>query len=99
MSKQSRQISLPFIRIDKKSARPLYEQLYDGIREAILKGYLQPNDRLPATRLIAEEWGISRNVVVLAFEQLILEGYLHSRSGSGGFVAGDIPGTPLRNPV
>ncbi|HEX9513886.1 MAG TPA: PLP-dependent aminotransferase family protein [Puia sp.] len=98
MSKQSRQISLPFIRIDKKSARPLYEQLYDGIREAILKGYLQPNDRLPATRLIAEEWGISRNVVVLAFEQLILEGYLHSRSGSGSFVAGDIPGTPVRNP-
>lgn len=91
MSKQSRQISLPFIRIDRGAVKPLYEQLYACIRDAILHGPLRSNDRLPASRLIAEELDISRNVVVMAFEQLALEGYIDSRSGSGSYVARNIP--------
>lgn len=87
MSRASRQISLPFIRIDRKVRRPVYQQLYDGIRSAILEGKLRPGDRLPATRLIAEELGVSRNIVVMAFEQLGMEGYLQGKSGSGSFVA------------
>jgi GntR family transcriptional regulator/MocR family aminotransferase len=86
MSRSSQQISLPFLRIDRKSARPVYEQLYLGMREAILSGRLRPNDRLPATRLIAEELGISRNIVVMAFEQLLMEGYIRSKSGAGSYV-------------
>jgi GntR family transcriptional regulator/MocR family aminotransferase len=86
MSRNARQISLPFLRIDRKGKRPIYEQLYQGMREAILNGRLQPNDRLPATRLIAEELGVSRNIVVIAFEQLLMEGYIRSRSGAGSFV-------------
>ncbi|HEY8969316.1 MAG TPA: PLP-dependent aminotransferase family protein [Puia sp.] len=86
MSRSSRQISLPFIRIDRKGVRPVYEQLYDGMREAILNGRLQPNDRLPATRLIAEELGVSRNIVVMAFGQLLMEGYIRSKAGAGSFV-------------
>jgi len=91
MGRSSRQISLPFIKIDRKAQRPVYEQLYEGIRAAILKGLLRPNDRLPSTRLIAEELGVSRNIVVMAFEQLGMEGYIQSRSGSGSFVAAEIP--------
>src|SRR5882757_7177658 len=91
MSRSSRQISLPFIRIDRKNRRPVYEQIFDGIREGILHGRLQPNDRLPATRLIAEELGVSRNIVVMAFEQLVMEGYIRSQSGSGSFVAAEVP--------
>lgn len=91
MGRSSRQISLPFIKIDRKAQRPVYEQLYEGIRSAILRGVLRPNDRLPATRLIAEELGVSRNIVVMAFEQLVMEGYVQSRSGSGSFVAAEIP--------
>jgi len=86
MSRISRQISLPFIRIDRRDARPVYEQLYEGMREAILNGRLQPNDRLPATRLIAEELGVSRNIVVIAFEQLLMEGFIRSKAGAGSFV-------------
>lgn len=86
MSRAARQISLPFIRIDRKGARPVYEQLYEGMREAILNGRLQPNDRLPATRLVAEELGVSRNIVVMAFEQLLMEGYIRSKAGAGSFV-------------
>jgi len=82
MGRSSRQISLPFIKIDRKAQRPVYEQLYEGIRSAILQGLLRPNDRLPATRLIAEELGVSRNIVVMAFEQLVMEGYVQGRSGS-----------------
>ncbi|MDO6434962.1 winged helix-turn-helix domain-containing protein [Flavitalea sp. BT771] len=88
MSRASRQLSLPFIRIDRKVRRPAYQQLYDGIRLAILEGRLRPGDRLPATRLIAEELGVSRNIVVMAFEQLGMEGYIRGKSGSGSFVAG-----------
>jgi len=91
MSRASRQLSLPFIRIDRKMRRPVYQQLYDGLREAILDGRLRPGDRLPATRLIAEELGVSRNIVVMAFEQLGMEGYIQGRSGSGSFVAEEIP--------
>jgi GntR family transcriptional regulator/MocR family aminotransferase len=91
MGRSSRQISLPFIKVDRKASRPVYEQLYEGIRAAILNGILRPNDRLPATRLIAEELGVSRNIVVMAFEQLGMEGYIQSRSGSGSFVAAEIP--------
>jgi len=86
MSRISRQISLPFIRIDRRDARPVYEQLYEGVRQAILNGRLQPNDRLPATRLIAEELGVSRNIVVIAFEQLLMEGFIRSKAGAGSFV-------------
>src|SRR5258708_5583583 len=96
MGRASRQISLPFIRIDRKSRRPLYEQLYDGIRRAILEGRLRPDDRLPATRLIAEELGVSRNIVVMAFEQLMMEGYIRGRRGSGSFVSGEMRDKPTK---
>ena len=83
---------MPYIKVDRASDVPLYQQLYEGVQKAILKGVLKTGDRLPATRLIAEELGVSRNIVVMAFEQLGMEGYIKSRSGSGSYVEGAAPG-------
>jgi GntR family transcriptional regulator / MocR family aminotransferase len=77
----------PIVALDRRLARPLHRQLYDGYREAIVDGRLRPGQRLPSTRILARELQISRMPVVLAFEQLVAEGYLQSRVGAGSFVS------------
>lgn len=69
------------------SAGPLYRQVYAGYREAILDGRLRPGERVPSSRALARELGISRLPVLNAFEQLLHEGYLEGRGGSGTYVA------------
>ncbi|HJU38278.1 MAG TPA: PLP-dependent aminotransferase family protein [Tahibacter sp.] len=61
-------------------------QVYAGLREAILDGTFGAGARLPSTRDLAEQLGISRTVVVLAYEQLLAEGYVIGRGGSGTYV-------------
>ncbi|MDR6225180.1 MocR-like pyridoxine biosynthesis transcription factor PdxR [Desmospora profundinema] len=73
--------------IDRDLDIPLTRQVYDQIRERILAGVLREGDRLPSTRLLATEWGISRNVIVEAYEWLEAEGYIYGRTGAGTFVA------------
>ena len=69
---------------------PLRGQLESGLRAAIRAGRLAPGARLPATRVLAQDLGVSRRLVVEAFEQLRAEGYLEGRTGAGTFVrAGD----------
>jgi len=80
----------PWISLDPSGA-PLYRQLYDGVRGAILSGLLPAGTRLPSTRTLAAELGVSRTTVVTAFEQLLAEGYLDGRVGSGTFVAKSLP--------
>ena len=62
-------------------------QLYLSIRQAILEHRLAPGTTLPASRQLAAELGIGRNTVVRAYDQLIVEGYLESQTGSGTFVS------------
>ncbi len=82
---------LPVIAIDRASATPLYRQLYEGYREAILDRRLRAGQRLPSTRSLAQELQISRIPVLNAFEQLLAEGYFESRVGAGTFVASALP--------
>jgi GntR family transcriptional regulator/MocR family aminotransferase len=76
------------------SAVPRYRSIYAGIRKAILNRRLAAGTRLPSTRLLAEELGMSRNTVVTAFDQLIAEGYVDATTGSGTYVADISTGTP-----
>jgi GntR family transcriptional regulator/MocR family aminotransferase len=71
--------------LDGKS--PLYAQVSRSMREAILRGALPSGLRLPGTRRMARDLGVSRNIVIMAFDQLGIEGYLESRVGSGTYVA------------
>lgn len=77
------------ISLDKTG--PLYLQVYRALRQAILQGELTTGSRLPATRTLAADLGISRNVVLLAYDQLSAEGYIESRPGAGTFVARALP--------
>ncbi len=68
--------TLPEFGIDRGSDIPLTAQLVDQIRQAVLAGRLKPNARLPSTRALSLELGLSRTTVLAAFDQLIAEGYL-----------------------
>ena len=70
---------------------PLNRRLYRAIREAIVAGTLPPATRVPSTRALARDLGLSRNVVLAAFEQLLSEGYVEARAGSGTFVSATLP--------
>src|SRR5262245_18665477 len=82
---------VPAIGVDRVSAKPLYRQLYEGYRDAILEQRLRGGQRLPSTRSLAAELDISRIPVLGAFEQLVAEGYFESRVGAGTFVSRSLP--------
>lgn len=86
MSKISPEILLTFIHLDRKLKKPLYIQLYDAMKQAVLDGMLRHGDRMPSTRSLAAEFSVSRNCVLLAFEQLALEGFLSGKTGNGTYV-------------
>ncbi|MBA4538128.1 PLP-dependent aminotransferase family protein [Bacillus aquiflavi] len=76
-----------WIPIDRTMDMPLIRQVYEQIRMRILHGELVAGECLPPTRELASSLGISRNVVVEAYEQLIAEGYIEAQQGSGTYVA------------
>lgn len=69
----------------------LRARLYEQLRTAILQGQLPAGTRLPSSRVLAAELGVSRNTVLAALEQLYAEGYVEGRPGSGTFVTGSLP--------
>jgi len=70
---------------------PLYQQIYRALRVEILSRRLAPGARLPSTRALAADLGVSRNVAMLAYDQLLGEGYARARTGSGTIVAPSLP--------
>src|SRR5262249_28497494 len=67
------------------------QAVFDRLRDGILCGNLPAGSRLPPTRHLAEELGVARQTVVLAYERLEAKGYVRARVGSGTFVATDLP--------
>jgi len=94
-------IFLGTVSLDPHAGTPLHRQLYTAIRAAILSRQLQGGTRLPSTRSLAADLGVSRNTVLAAFEQLASEGYLAARPGVGTVVASAIPDElqSVRRPV
>lgn len=82
------------IAIDRRSSTPLFRQIHAALSISIVDGRLPSGARLPATRALAEQLGMSRTVVVAAYEQLLAEGYATGRIGSGTYVAPDLPEWP-----
>jgi GntR family transcriptional regulator/MocR family aminotransferase len=82
--------------VDRGSAVALHRQIYDGFRLAVLDGLLRPGQRVPSSRALAVELGVSRFPVLAAYEQLLHEGYLSGRVGAGTFVSGALPDDALR---
>lgn len=74
------------ITLDRSSPLSLYEQLYRELKKAIISGELPPGKQLPSTRALALQYDISRNTVNTAYSQLLVEGFITSRPGSGFYV-------------
>src|SRR5499427_679944 len=104
-------ITFEMVRLDRTAAEPLHEQLYRQIRDELKLGrFSDGSSRLPSSRALATDRGISRSTVRLAFSKLYAEGYLRSAPGSGTFVANLLPETfltadqtqayqPIRRPI
>src|SRR5205809_7126740 len=89
-------IAFEMIRLDRTAAEPLHQQLYRQIRDELISASVNDNSsRIPSSRTIAADLGISRITVNLALSRLHDEGYLQSRVGSGTFVAQPLPETCL----
>jgi len=83
--------------LDLEGAGPNHIRLTRALKAAILDGRLRPGCRLPATRELASDMGLSRNTVLAAYEQLRAEGFVHARVGSGTYVAHvDVRSRPRR---
>ena len=78
-------------RIDRGGPEPLFRQIYAELRAVIVARALRPGARLPSTRELAVRLGVSRASVVAAYEQLLAEGWIQSRAGSGAYVRADLP--------
>src|SRR5215831_12848108 len=90
------------LQLDRGRGQPLRSQLEAGLRDAIRGGRLQGGERLPSSRELARELGVSRGLVQECYNQLLAEGYLTSRVGSATRVAGGArpaPARPLPSPV
>jgi GntR family transcriptional regulator/MocR family aminotransferase len=90
--------TLPLNLRGPKPRMALYRWLYEELRSTILAGRLHPGARLPATRDLAAEYGISRPTIVTAFEQLRSEGYVEGKVGSGTYVSKTLPDELLQAP-
>jgi GntR family transcriptional regulator / MocR family aminotransferase len=77
---------VPFVIPLSRTGESLSRQLYHWLRGKILLGHLRAGERLPATRDLAEQLHVSRTVVLLAYDQLLAEGFVQGRHGSGTYV-------------
>ena len=86
-----------FLHFDRSRPRGRRAQVEQGLREAIRSGRLVPGARLPSSRALADDLGVTRGLVVTVYEQLSAEGYLVSRQGSGTVVSPQVvPAGSLR---
>ena len=86
------------VELDRSQPRGLRAQIEDELRRAIRSGRLVPGASLPSTRALATDLGVTRGVIVAAYDQLTAEGYLVSRHGSGTVVNATAQGRRTRRP-
>jgi GntR family transcriptional regulator / MocR family aminotransferase len=94
MGKITPQILVTFISVDKRSGKTIHSQLYEQLKNGIYAGMLRPGDRMPSTRELGLELKVSRNGVLQVFEQLTMEGFLETKTGSGTFVSKNVGKIP-----
>jgi GntR family transcriptional regulator/MocR family aminotransferase len=87
------------LRLDRAAGATLGGQLQEQLRDAIRSGRLGAGERLPSSRNLARELGVSRGLVVDCYAQLEAEGYLDSKGGSATRVAGSIAAPPTTTPA
>ena len=77
------------ISLNYRDSRPIYEQIRDGLRKLIVTGAMQPDEKLPSVRELAQQLSINPNTIQRAYNELESEGYIYSVPGKGSFASGD----------
>lgn len=78
------------LNLDYRDARPIYEQVRDGLRRLMVTGVIREGEKLPSVRTLASSLAINPNTIQRAYAELEAEGYIYSVAGRGSFVsAGD----------
>ena len=75
------------LNLDYRDARPIYEQVRDGLRRLMVSGVIQEGEQLPSVRAMATSLAINPNTIVWAYELLEADGYVSSVQGKGSFAA------------
>src|ERR1041385_2473202 len=75
------------VTVDRRLAKPLYQQIYDAFRGRVIRGDLRAGQLVPSTRELARDLRVSRLPVLEAYAQLHAEGYFETRVGAGTFIA------------
>ena len=75
------------LNLDYRDARPIYEQVRDGLRRLMVTGAIQEGEKLPSVRSLDSRLAINPNTIQRAYESLEAEGYLYSVPGKGSFAA------------
>lgn len=83
-----------WFQVDRTDKKTLTQQVYEQLRQYILNGDLKTDDKLPSSRELGSSLGVSRNIILEVYDQLVAEGYLIVRPRSGTFVA---PGSLFQN--
>ncbi|MBO5196628.1 MAG: GntR family transcriptional regulator [Clostridia bacterium] len=83
---------MSLITVDLRDRKQLYEQLVDNIKNLILTGELQPDDKLPSVRSLAKELGINPNTIQKAYSELERQGVIMSLQGRGSIILADKKG-------
>ena len=73
--------------LDFRDARPIYEQVKDGLRRLMVTGVIREGEKLPSVRAMASALAINPNTIQRAYESLEAEGYVYSVPGKGSFAA------------
>ncbi len=80
-----------WLSIDPRSAKPVYQQVVDGVKEAVAKGLLGHGDRMPSVRELAAEMTINHNTVARAYQELERDHIIEVVRGHGTFIAASRP--------
>ena len=75
------------LHLDYRDARPIYEQVKDGLRKLMISGAIREGEKLPSVRALASSLAINPNTIQRAYEALEAEGYVYSVPGKGSFAA------------
>ena len=84
------------LQIDFRDARPIYEQVADGIEQLAMRGVMEPDSQLPSVRQLAMELSINPNTIQRAYGELERRGVIYSVKGRGNFISGDCAGLRRR---
>ncbi len=75
------------IQLNYRDAKPIYEQIRDGLRRLVITGAIAKDEKLPSVRELAGELAINPNTIQRAYRELENEGYIYTVSGKGSFAA------------